>query len=137
MLGGAAIWLSVTIAYLVFIRNATPHSTYGYIVINAGTFLFLVGLADDLVHTKPWPLLVDWTPAAACEQMVAGAHGRSARTTIIVYPGAHHDFDHPNLPLRQRTGLASSADGSGRVHAGTDPAARADAIRRVPEWLKR
>jgi dienelactone hydrolase len=87
--------------------------------------LILIGSADD------------WTPATACEQMVAGARGRTARATIIVYPGAHHDFDHPNLPLRQRSGLASSADGSGRVHVGTDPAARADAIRRVPEWLKR
>ena len=65
MLGGAAIWLSVTIAYLVFIRNATPHSTYGYIVINAGTFLFIVGLADDLVHTKPYQKLIGQIMGAA------------------------------------------------------------------------
>lgn len=36
-----------------------------------------------------------------------------------------------------RTGLAFSADGSGRAHSGTHPAARADALKRVPEWLKR
>src|SRR5712692_5237316 len=65
MLGGAAIWLSVTIAYFVFIRNATPHSTYGYIVINAGTFLFLVGLADDLIHTKPYQKLIGQIMGAA------------------------------------------------------------------------
>src|SRR3989454_3624995 len=65
MLGGAAIWLSVTIAYLVFIRNATPHSTYGYIVINASTFLFLVGLADDLIHTKPYQKLIGQIMGAA------------------------------------------------------------------------
>src|SRR5438128_868035 len=28
----------------------------------------------------------DWSPAAPCEQMVAGARGRSARATIHVYP---------------------------------------------------
>jgi hypothetical protein len=35
------------------------------------------------------------------------------------------------------TGLANSADGSGRAHVGTNPAARADAIVRVSEWLSR
>ncbi len=85
----------------------------------------LIGRADD------------WTPAAPCEQMVAGAQGRSARTNIIVYPGAYHDFDRPDYPVRVRTGLASSADGSGRAHVGTNPAARNDAIRRVTELLVR
>jgi hypothetical protein len=33
--------------------------------------------------------------------------------------------------------LAFSADGSGRVHSGTHPAARADALKRVPEWFSR
>ena len=87
--------------------------------------LVLVGAADD------------WGPASACEQMVASARGRSAQTQIVVYPGAYADFDHPNKPVRQMTGLAFSADGSGRAHSGTNPAARADAIRRVPEWLAR
>ena len=36
--------------------------------------LILIGRADDQ------------TPAAACEQMVAGARGRSARVVIRVYP---------------------------------------------------
>ena len=43
--------------------------------------LILIGSADD------------WTPAAACQQMVAGARDRSARVQIVVYPGAHHEFD--------------------------------------------
>ena len=42
-----------------------------------------------------------------------------------------------NKPVAQLTGLAFSADGSGRAHIGTNPAARADAIKRVPEWLAR
>jgi dienelactone hydrolase len=74
--------------------------------------------------------------AQACQQMVAGAKGRSARVAIHVYPLAHHDFDHPNRPLQVRTGLPFTADNSGRAHSGTNPAARADAIRRVPEWFK-
>ncbi len=87
--------------------------------------LILIGSADD------------WTPASTCQQMVAGAHGRSARVQIIVYPGAHHDFDRANSPLRLRTGLAHTADPSGRAHGGTNPAARSDALKRVPEWLGR
>jgi dienelactone hydrolase len=87
--------------------------------------LVLVGAADD------------WGPASACEQMVAGARGRSAQTQIVVYPGAYAEFDHPDKPISQATGLAFSADGSGRAHSGTNPAARADAIKRVPEWLAR
>ncbi len=87
--------------------------------------LILIGAADD------------WTPAKACQQMVAGARGRSALATIITYPRAYHDFDRPNYRVRERTGLAYTADGSGRAHLGTNPAARADAIKRVPEWLSR
>jgi dienelactone hydrolase len=87
--------------------------------------LILIGRADD------------WTPAAACEQMVAGARGRSAGAILITYPGAYHEFDRPNYPVRALTGLAFTADGSGNAHVGTDPAARADAIKRVPEWIAR
>jgi dienelactone hydrolase len=85
--------------------------------------LILIGRADDLA------------PAAACEQMVAGARGRSARTVIHVYPRAYHDFDHPNRPVQMRSGYAFSADGSGRVHTGTNPSARADALKRIPAWV--
>jgi len=87
--------------------------------------LILIGRADDQAS------------AAVCQKMVRDARGRSARVEIHVYPGAHHDFDHPNRPLQVRTGLAYSVDGSGRVHSGTNAAARADALKRVPEWLER
>jgi dienelactone hydrolase len=79
----------------------------------------------------------DWMPAAACEQMVAGAHGRTARTSIVVYPGAYHGFDRPDEPVHVLTGLAYSADGSGRAHVGTNRAARADALKRTVNWLAR
>lgn len=87
--------------------------------------LILIGAADD------------WTLASTCQQMVAGARGRSARAEIVVYPGAHHEFDRTDSPLRLRTGLARTADPSGRAHRGTNPAARADALKRVPQWLTR
>jgi dienelactone hydrolase len=87
--------------------------------------LILIGAKDD------------WTPANACEQMVAGARGRSARTNIVVYPDAHHDFDHPDLPMQQRQGVVFATGGTGRVHVGTNAAARADALKRVAEWLAR
>ncbi len=86
--------------------------------------LILIGRADDQ------------TSAAACQQMVAGAHGRSARVAIQVYPGAYHDFDHPNRPLQARSGMAFSSDGSGTAHTGTHPSARADALKRVPDWFR-
>jgi dienelactone hydrolase len=79
----------------------------------------------------------DWSSAKACEQMVAGARGRSAQASIVVYPGAYHDFDHPNRPLQVRSGYAFSVDNSGKVHTGTNQAARADAIRRVTQFLSR
>jgi dienelactone hydrolase len=87
--------------------------------------LILIGSADD------------WTLATSCQQMVAGARGRSARVQIVVYPGAHHEFDRANSPVRLRTGLVNTADPSGRAHGGTNPTARGDALRRVPQWLSR
>jgi dienelactone hydrolase len=87
--------------------------------------LILIGRADD------------WTAPAPCEQMVAGARGRSALASLVVYPGAYHEFDRPDYPLRELTGLAYTADGTGRAHIGTNAAARTDALMRVVEWLAR
>jgi dienelactone hydrolase len=87
--------------------------------------LILTGSADD------------WTPASTCQQMVAGARGRSAHVQLIVYPEAHHEFDRANFPITLRTGLVNTADPSGRAHGGTNPAARTDAFKRVPQWLAR
>jgi dienelactone hydrolase len=87
--------------------------------------LILIGAADDV------------TPPQDCEHMVAGAKGRSARISMMVYSGAFHDFDHPNRPPQVRTGYTVSADGSGRIHTGTNTAARADSLKRVPQWLAR
>ena len=54
MLGGIAIWLSVLISVQFFI----PHTTYFWVILRASTFLFLVGLVDDLFHIKPYQKLI-------------------------------------------------------------------------------
>jgi dienelactone hydrolase len=87
--------------------------------------LILIGANDDAASARQ------------CERMVANARGRSARVSLVVYPGAYHDFDHPNRTLQLRTGYAFSVDGSGRIHTGTNAQARADALRRVERWLAR
>jgi dienelactone hydrolase len=85
--------------------------------------LLLIGAKDD-VSSPP-----------ACRQMVDGARGRSALARIVVYPGAYHDFDRANFPLRAIGG--SDASQPERGHVGTDSEARADSQKRVAEWLAR
>jgi dienelactone hydrolase len=87
--------------------------------------LILMGAKDDVSSAK------------RCAEMVAGARGRSARAALVLYPDALHDFDHPNLPLREFTGLLTTVDGSGRAHSATNQSARADTLMRVPQWLAR
>ena len=54
MLGGVVIWLSVVITYFLF----SLHTAYGKWILLASTFLFLVGLIDDLLHIKPYQKLI-------------------------------------------------------------------------------
>jgi UDP-GlcNAc:undecaprenyl-phosphate GlcNAc-1-phosphate transferase len=54
MLGGVAIWLSVIISVQFFI----PHTVYTWVLLRASTFLFLVGLVDDILHIKPYQKLI-------------------------------------------------------------------------------
>lgn len=63
MFGGVSIWLAVVVSYFAFIRPATQGfghfpGSFLDVVIGASTFLFLVGLADDLLHTKPYQKLI-------------------------------------------------------------------------------
>ncbi len=54
MLGGVAIWLSVVVTTLVF----SPEITYGKLILFTSTFLFVVGLIDDVLHIKPYQKLI-------------------------------------------------------------------------------
>ncbi len=86
--------------------------------------LLLIGASDDI------------SSPSACRQMVDGARGRSALARIVVYPGALHDFDRANFPPQAIRGAADPALPE-RGHLGADPEARADAQKRVTEWLAR
>lgn len=94
--------------------------------------------ADDPNWRPVAPVLVlvgsedEWAPPGPCRR-VAGRYPGLMET--IVYPDAYHDFDVPNLPVTELSGLAAAPTGTARV--GTDPAARRDALRRVPDFVAR
>jgi dienelactone hydrolase len=87
--------------------------------------LILIGEADD------------WTPALPCRVLAERAQASGEPVSIVTYPGAYHDFDHPNLAVHVVHGLAYTADGRGSAHTGPNPGARADAIGRVLAFLAR
>jgi UDP-GlcNAc:undecaprenyl-phosphate GlcNAc-1-phosphate transferase len=70
MFGGVAIFLTVAVCYLAFLR-AMPHQPYGWVIMVASTFLFVVGLVDDFLHVKPYQKLV----------------GQVMGTALVVYYG--------------------------------------------------
>lgn len=74
--------------------------------------MLLVGGADD------------WTEPGPCRELAQRAGFR-----LIEYPGAYHGFDAPDAKVRVRRGLGKVK--GGEAHVGTDPAARADAIKQV------
>ncbi len=76
-----------------------------------------------------------WTPAAPCKAFLDGAIGRGAPIETEIYPGAYHAFDAPNQPRRELPDYRTRA---GIVPIiGTDPAARQDALARLPAFLAR
>ncbi len=87
------------------------------------------------------PLLIlqgeadDWTPAGPCRTLVERSVASPNPIELQLYEGAYHAFDDPNTPVRVRSDVPRGA--SGGVHLGTDPAARADALVRVPAFLAR
>lgn len=82
--------------------------------------LILMGEADD------------WTPAAPCKTLAA-ANAGSVR--LVLYPGAYHDFDNEAQKLHELHGLAFTANDDGVAHTGLNPAARAAALKDVPDFL--
>jgi dienelactone hydrolase len=104
-----------------------------------GLIAFYPGCRDAAGHpswTPAAPLLIlmgeadDWTPAAPCHALAQRLPGK---VKLVTYPGAYHEFDVPNHPLRSRSGLAAAA--GGKAHVGTNPTAREDALRQVPAFL--
>ena len=54
MMGGAAIFLTTVLVYILFV----PHTSESWVVLGASSFLFLVGLLDDILNIKPYQKLV-------------------------------------------------------------------------------
>lgn len=79
--------------------------------------LVLVGEADN------------WTPAAPCIPLVERARAAGADVEMVLYPGAYHAFEAPNLPLRVIADVVLPNGIS--PTAGTNPEARAKAIERA------
>ena len=54
LMGGVAIFLTTVIVYLLFI----PIETDSLIVLGGASFLFVLGLVDDILHIKPYQKLI-------------------------------------------------------------------------------
>lgn len=54
MMGGVAIFLTTVLIYFLFV----PKTTESLVVLGASSFLFLVGLLDDVLNIKPYQKLV-------------------------------------------------------------------------------
>jgi UDP-GlcNAc:undecaprenyl-phosphate GlcNAc-1-phosphate transferase len=61
LMGGVAIWAAVIATCLVLV----PHTSAGWVVAGASSFLFLVGLVDDWLHIKPYQKLIGQVIGAA------------------------------------------------------------------------
>jgi dienelactone hydrolase len=90
----------------------------------------------DCRAREPWktavPVLMllggddDMTPAKSCQEAVKRVPTPAA-VKIVVYPGALHGFDVPELPTRMRYGFGS---------IGYQPQAAADARREIEQFLR-
>ncbi|MGC2237491.1 MAG: hypothetical protein WA584_15110 [Pyrinomonadaceae bacterium] len=54
MMGGVAIFLATVIAYLFLVE----HTRESWVILGGSSFLFLVGLIDDILHIKPYQKLI-------------------------------------------------------------------------------
>jgi len=113
-----------------------------------GAVALYPGCARPGREPPPWrpavPVLMllggadDWTPPGPCRLAAGRARGApgAAPVEVVEYPGATHGFDGPGTPMRTLSGLDMTARGDGVARMGTDPAAREDALRRVPAFLQ-
>ncbi|GIL41239.1 dienelactone hydrolase family protein [Roseiterribacter gracilis] len=66
-----------------------------------------------------------WSTPRECQQLA-----ERERLDLVLYPGAVHGFDNPDMKRTTRTGITTPGGGT-TAELGTDPVARADAIKRV------
>ena len=106
---------------------------------------FYPGACNALRQSSAWttsiPILAllgaadVWTPMAPCKEFLDGAAARGTPVEVVIYPGADHTFDAPNLERRELPDYRTRAGVVPIV--ATDPAARADAVQRVPAFFGR
>ncbi len=112
-------------------RDYTPFELPPELRFNAAVAFSPVCISEGTM-TAPALVLVgeldDWSPVARCRFMVADSEAKGAPITLVVYPGAAHDFGDTALrPLRQQFGHFSAYD----------RAAAEDAIAQVKAFLDR
>jgi dienelactone hydrolase len=90
-------------------------------------------------YTPRAPLLIligaddDWTPAAPCQTLGNQAGGR---IRAVVYPGAVHDFDAPNQPVKRRMDVPNGVNPGQGVLTGSNPQARNAAYAQMLRFLE-
>ncbi len=110
----------------------------------AAAVAFYPGWCNTRAQGVDWstriPLLVlsgaddVWSKAAPCEALMQDVIARGSPVTFHLYPGAVHDFDYPNLPVRRRPEFTNPVTHVVPI-TGTQSEARADAIERVTAFL--
>ena len=80
----------------------------------------------------------DWTPAAPCKMLIDTVAARGEPASIVLYPGAYHDFDSPGLKaLRVRTEVPNGTRPGEGVTVAPNPQAREDAKLRVKAFFEK
>jgi dienelactone hydrolase len=97
--------------------------------------------AKELV-IRPLLLLIggadDWTPPQYCREMAAAMKARGADLTLVEYPGAYHYFDVAGQKKEVLKDIEQPfTPGTFGVTVAYDPAAAADASRRIEDFLTR
>ena len=88
--------------------------------------LLLIGGADN------------WTPPQYCHEMAAAMKARGADVTLVEYPGAYHYFDIVGQKKEVLKDIEQPyTPGTFGVTVAYDPAAAADASRRLEDFLTR
>jgi len=88
--------------------------------------LLLIGGADN------------WTPPQYCREMAAAMKARGADVTLVEYPGAYHYFDVVDQKKEVLKDIEQPyTPGTFGVTVAYDPAAAADASRRLEDFLTR
>lgn len=83
MLGGAAIFITTILVSLIF----AEHTAASFIILGSSSFLFLVGLIDDLHHIKPYQKLFGQIIGVAIiisgGLALSGGEGQSMTSVLI------------------------------------------------------